>query len=312
MVALGVTSVLAVLALHAGALQEELAAQCAQNDRVELLLDELVAVLLMNGVLALANGALTTETSRIVGAFPDVRLDCVPRESLAQSRGVNANAFRTEVDVKLDGALRLDGEPGVDALALHARSSDAKCPGETLLAVEPADRDVVHLRATPASAAPLRHPRSRDPAWSSLGAHLLPPQLLDDVAQAQPKHADRDGRALARHFVVDGDLGLVRLVDVDLEVFVPAVVARAVRACSRRVFNLDVDDGLGGMLRPLRLRSVGQVAGRLDRDLESAGKRSSKVGLGVLSDTCVLIGSVSVKTEAEEKAHHRLPPPALP
>lgn len=76
MVALGVAGVFAVLALHTGALEEELSAQCAENDRVKLLLDELVAVLLVHRVLALADGALTTESACIVGAFPNVRLDC--------------------------------------------------------------------------------------------------------------------------------------------------------------------------------------------------------------------------------------------
>lgn len=73
--------VLAVLALHASALEEELAAESAEDDGVELLLNELVPVLLVDLLLALANGALSTESTGVVGAFPDVRLDCVHVQS---------------------------------------------------------------------------------------------------------------------------------------------------------------------------------------------------------------------------------------
>lgn len=69
--------VLAVFALHAGALEEELAAESAEHDGVELLLDKLVPVLLVDRVLALANGALTTETAGVVRSLADVRFDCV-------------------------------------------------------------------------------------------------------------------------------------------------------------------------------------------------------------------------------------------
>lgn len=67
--------VLAVLALHTRALEEELAAEGAEDDGVELLLDELMTVLLVDLLLALAYGALTTESSSVVGAFANVRLD---------------------------------------------------------------------------------------------------------------------------------------------------------------------------------------------------------------------------------------------
>lgn len=68
----------------------------------------------------------------------------------------------------------------------------------------------------------------------------------------------------------------------DLEIFVPAVVSRTVSACSRRVFDLDVDDRLGRVFRFLRVRSVREVASRLDGDLQGAGQRPSQVGLEVL------------------------------
>lgn len=78
--------VLAVLALHAGALEEELAAQRAEDYGVKLLLDELVPVLLVDLLLALAHGALSTESAGVVRAFPDVRLDCARASATSHLR----------------------------------------------------------------------------------------------------------------------------------------------------------------------------------------------------------------------------------
>lgn len=75
LVAILVARVFAVLALHPRALEEELAAERAQHDGVELLLDKLVAVLLVDLLLALANGALSTQSTCIVGSLSHVRLD---------------------------------------------------------------------------------------------------------------------------------------------------------------------------------------------------------------------------------------------
>ena len=70
------TRVLAVVALHASAFEEELAAEGAQDDGVELLLKELVSVLLVDLFLALTDGPLTTESAGVVRALSHVRLDC--------------------------------------------------------------------------------------------------------------------------------------------------------------------------------------------------------------------------------------------
>lgn len=80
LVAVLVAGVLAVFALHAGALEEELAAEGAEDDGVELLLDELVTVLLVYLLLALANGALSTESAGVIRTLPNVRLDCARQE----------------------------------------------------------------------------------------------------------------------------------------------------------------------------------------------------------------------------------------
>ncbi len=58
-ITLCVASVLAVLALHAGRVLEEVAAKGASHNVVELVLDELMAVHLVDLLLALADGTLS-------------------------------------------------------------------------------------------------------------------------------------------------------------------------------------------------------------------------------------------------------------
>lgn len=61
-IALGMASVLAVLALHSGRVLEEVSAESTAHDVVELVLHKLVAVHLVNLLLALADSALSSET----------------------------------------------------------------------------------------------------------------------------------------------------------------------------------------------------------------------------------------------------------
>lgn len=61
-IALGVASILAVLALHAGGVFEEVTAECAAHDVVELLGHKLVTIHLVNKLLALTDSTLTIET----------------------------------------------------------------------------------------------------------------------------------------------------------------------------------------------------------------------------------------------------------
>ena len=66
-----------VFALIAGRIEQELVAERAEDDLVELPLDELVTVHLVDLILALADGALTAETARSVEwPLADVLLDC--------------------------------------------------------------------------------------------------------------------------------------------------------------------------------------------------------------------------------------------
>jgi hypothetical protein len=71
-----VTSVPAVLALIAKCVEKELVAKGAENNLVELLLDELVAVHLVHFALAFTDGALASETTRIERPLTNILLDC--------------------------------------------------------------------------------------------------------------------------------------------------------------------------------------------------------------------------------------------
>lgn len=67
-VALFVTSVVAVGALHSGSILEKFATEGAAHNVVELLLDELVSILLNHILFALTDGALATKT-KVKGLF---------------------------------------------------------------------------------------------------------------------------------------------------------------------------------------------------------------------------------------------------
>ena len=76
MIALLVAGVPTVLALVASRIQQEFVAERAQDDLVELPLDEFVAVHFVDLVFALTDGTLTAETSRgIQRPLTDVLLD---------------------------------------------------------------------------------------------------------------------------------------------------------------------------------------------------------------------------------------------
>ena len=71
------TGVPTVLALVSGRVEQKLVAEGTEDDLVELPLDELVAVHLVDFVLALTDCTLTAETPRgIQRPLTDVLLDC--------------------------------------------------------------------------------------------------------------------------------------------------------------------------------------------------------------------------------------------
>lgn len=94
-VTLDVTCVLAVLALHAGAALEEIAAEGTAHNVVELPLDKLVAVHLVHLLLALPDGTFSAQT-KVDGAAIRVLLE--------------------EAQAQLDLPGRLEVEPGRDGL----------------------------------------------------------------------------------------------------------------------------------------------------------------------------------------------------
>ena len=103
-VAFCVARVLAVLALHASRVLEEVSAQSAAHDIVELVLDEFVAEHLVNFLLALADGALAPQAFHVERVLVPVVLD--------------------EGQVKPDLTCRLEVEPGVDG---GARGRHVRC-----------------------------------------------------------------------------------------------------------------------------------------------------------------------------------------
>ncbi len=71
------TGVPAILALIPDGVEQELVAESAEDNLVELQLDELVSVHLVHLVLALADCSLTSDTARsIERPLADVLLDC--------------------------------------------------------------------------------------------------------------------------------------------------------------------------------------------------------------------------------------------
>lgn len=150
-----------------------------------------------------------------------------------------------------DRSLWFNGEPGVDAVGPSRRDvASAACTTELDRRTR-AERGLGHARSAAGrvgSALVTVDTSGGDPAGAGFGAHLLATEFLDDVAEAEPEHTDGDGSTLAGDLVVDGDLDLVRLVDMDLKILVPAVGARGVCSGAWGVLDLDVDDGFGRVL----------------------------------------------------------------
>ena len=69
------TCISTVFALVSGCVEEELVAECAEDDLVELLLNEFVTVHLVDLLFALTKSALAAKTTSIHWALPDILLD---------------------------------------------------------------------------------------------------------------------------------------------------------------------------------------------------------------------------------------------
>lgn len=171
-VALRVAGVLAVLALHPGGVLEELATERAAHNVVELLLDELVAVHLVDVLLALADGSLSPQPE-VDGPAVLVRLD--------EAQGQLDPPAGLQVEPGLD---RPSGDGGKGTGGLRGTWLGPRSPGSHLL---PWRRGVtrVHRELRRRSAA--LHRIGRYPA-RVVGLRLdpLPAHLLHNVGYSDP------------------------------------------------------------------------------------------------------------------------------
>ena len=124
---------------------------------------------------------------------------------------------------------------------------------------------------------------------SALASGLLPNTLttkrIDKVRYFDPQISDGDGVGIAGRLVEHGDLDLVRLVDDDLELFLPAIGLARVRPCTLSTLDLEGHKRIrhdAGRATTSENGSVVEFAGALDRYLEFTGQRfRAQVRLGV-------------------------------
>ena len=282
-ITLGVASVLAILALHAGRVLEEIAAEGAAHDVVKLVLDELVSVHLVHLLFPLTDGAFSAET-HIDGASVLVMFD--------------------EAHLKLDLTGGLEVEPAVDGpdvdLRLWARGAELPpllrllslaTEAASVLPLSRAHRELGRRRARVVA-----HLVGRDPAGKvHLGLDPLTAHLLDDVGYSHPEKAN--GYRVLAGLVVHGDFDLVGLIHVDsMLLIIPAVGAGRLGARHDGVFDLDGDKRLG---------AAREVAGGGMVDALNAhdsNDESSAQGLSQVRRVYGVVWSVSVTIPHTERA----------
>lgn len=216
--------ILAVLALHTSRVLEEISAKRTAHDVVELVLDKLVAIHLVNFLLALSNSALSSQTK--------IHL--------------SLSVFLDEAELELDLPSRLKVEPSVNRtgnnLRLRARIAKRRT-SLTLAAARSLGRSSKRagswahweLRAMSRAA----HSVSRHPAGAvHLGLDPLATHLLDDIRYPDPEHGD--GHGVLSGLVVDGKLNFVGLVNLYVVILgFPTVISR--RPCSGHDSVLDLN-----------------------------------------------------------------------
>lgn len=266
--ALCMTGVLAVLALHPGRVFEELAAERAAHNVVELLLDELVAVHLVDVLLSLADSALSSQ-AKVDWAAILVRL--------------------VKADRQVDPPAGLQVEPAIDRSGRDWRSATGRLLTPLLVARSARTRLVLLLlllwrdhrelgrgnSSRSRSRAPL-HPIGRYPA-RAVGLRLDPlsAHLFSDVGYSDPQQSDGEGM-LAR-LIVNRKLELVGLVDLDVVIFrLPSVVARCSRPGDDVILDLDGNERLGAPCKPARGGVVDILNGE-DPNHEVAGEGLAQV-----------------------------------
>ena len=237
-VALGMACVLAVFTLHASRVFEEIPAEGAAHDVVELALDKLVAVHFVDLLLPLAHGALAVEASIHHAGGP---------------------VFLDKVEAQMDLPCRLEVEPSVDGLGCDGglvRWRLRSIHGALGLAARRGwgCRKLGGLRAhgelsgrSPwvGSKAIGRHP----PGTVVLGLDLLATELLGDIGNPDPEQRDGD-RVLAR-LIVGRQFYLVCLIDDDGVVLgLPSVITRSSCPGHNVVLHLDRDKRLRSAREP--------------------------------------------------------------
>jgi hypothetical protein len=222
-VALGVAGILAVFALHTRRILEEVSAKRTAHDVVELVLYKLVAVHLVDLLLALSNSALSSQT--------EIHLPL--------------SVFFDEAELELDLSSRLKVEPSINRASNYLWLGARIAKGRTSLALAAARslgwcskraRRWAHWELTRSRAT---HPVGRHPAGAvHLGLDPLATHLLNDVRYPDPKQAD--GHGVLGRLVIDGKLDFVGLVNFYVVILgFPAVISR--RPCSGHdsVFDLN-------------------------------------------------------------------------
>lgn len=223
-IAFVVAGILAVFALHTSRVLEEIPAKRTTHDVVELVLDKLVAIHLVDFLLALSNSALSSKTK--------IRL--------------SLSVFLDEAELELDLSSGLKVEPSVNRtgndLRLRAwiakrRTSLTLAAAGSLGSSSKRARSWAHweLRARSRAA----HSVSGHPAGAvHLGLNPLATHLLDDIGYPDPQHSD--GHGVLGGLVVDGKLNLVGLVNINVVIFsFPTVISR--RSCSGHDSVLDLN-----------------------------------------------------------------------
>jgi len=132
-------------------------------------------------------------------------------------------------------------------------------------------------RSLAALAALANHTVSGDPARVvDFGLDLLPSHLFYDIGYSNPQHADWQG--MLSRFIVDGELDLIRLVNVEAMIFrLPSIVTGGASSGHDIVLNLDGDE----RLRASSETTCGGVVHILDgnnSDGELAGQGLSEIG----------------------------------
>lgn len=112
--------------------------------------------------------------------------------------------------------------------------------------------------------------RNGGPIVGTCLAKFLLPELFDNVRDANPKHTDRHGIAVAG-LVVHGNLDLVGIVNGKFKVLLPSIGATGMGASARGVFDFDNDGRFSGVAATESLVwRMFEIASRFDRNLKGA------------------------------------------